>query len=48
MNTRTAKAMVLAERQALVDGDALWLGDAGPLFSSLREASGASTKKVEP
>ncbi len=42
----TAKAMVLAERQALVDGDALWLGDAGTLFNSLQEASGAPPAAV--
>jgi NAD+ diphosphatase len=42
----TAKAMVLAERQALVDGDALWLGDAGALFTALQGASDAPVAAI--
>lgn len=42
----TAKAMVLAERQALVEGDALWLGEAAPLLASLEAASGAPVTTI--
>lgn len=38
-----AKAMVLSQRQALVVGDKLWLGDAAPLFDTLQAASGPLT-----
>lgn len=42
----TAKAMVLVEHQTLVDGDALWLGDAAVLFAALQGASNAPVAAI--
>src|SRR5690348_751575 len=43
ISSGSAKAMVVSQRQALVLGDKLWLGDAAPLFESLQAAGGPLT-----
>lgn len=43
ISSGAAKAMVLSQRQALVVGEKLWLGDAAPLLETLQAAGGPLT-----